>query len=131
MKICSFDGCDRQVAAFGLCHDHWRQQHRGKALKPINKKYKTADEKLAKRVRQENDCLVWTGAQVAGGYPMLKDNGVPILVHRYSYRRWKGPIPKGFVIHHRCRNPLCVNHEHLEAMSIADHVSLHKSKPTP
>jgi hypothetical protein len=36
--------------------------------------------------------------------------------HRVAYSRAKGPIPAGFHIDHLCRNRLCVNPDHLEAV---------------
>ena len=45
-----------------------------------------------------------------------------VLVHRWIYEKLKGPIPKGFVIDHLCRNGLCFNIEHLEAVSNKENI---------
>lgn len=34
-RICSVDGCDRQMRAYGLCQQHRRQQLRGEGFAPI------------------------------------------------------------------------------------------------
>lgn len=62
-------------------------------------------------------CWVWQGAKTHTKiliYGAFKRN---ILAHRYSYEFYKGPIPEGLELDHLCRNTLCVNPEHLEAVT--------------
>lgn len=42
--------------------------------------------------------------------------------HRYAYELFKGPIPKGMVVMHKCDDPLCVNPKHLKVGSQADNL---------
>ena len=51
------------------------------------------------------------------GYSWFNKNGETIYGHRASYESAKGKIPKGYHIDHLCRNPSCINPEHLEAVS--------------
>jgi hypothetical protein len=37
--------------------------------------------------------------------------------HRWMYEQKIGPIPKGLVIDHLCRNTRCVNPDHLEPVT--------------
>jgi hypothetical protein len=37
--------------------------------------------------------------------------------HRVSYEEFKGPIPGGYEIDHKCFNTLCIEHTHLEAVT--------------
>lgn len=69
-------------------------------------------------------CWLWEGTCSKGGYGRISSEtpsktgayvGRP--AHRVSYELHKGPIPHGAVIDHLCRNPSCVNPDHLEAVS--------------
>lgn len=62
-------------------------------------------------------CWEWTGASDRSGYGAFKYLGKKINSHRFSYRHYKGEIPKGLDIDHLCRVRKCVNPEHLEAVT--------------
>jgi HNH endonuclease len=40
-----------------------------------------------------------------------------LMAHRVAYELAKGPVPDGLVIDHTCRNRICVNPSHLEAVT--------------
>ncbi len=68
------------------------------------------------RVIKTNNCWLWTGTRW-NGYGKFRLNGKSVFVHRISHELFKGDIPDGLVIDHLCRNTLCVNPEHLEAVT--------------
>lgn len=58
------------------------------------------------------------------GYASIRRNHVQTKIHRHIYEQCFGEIPEGYQVHHKCNNTLCINPEHLEALSVADHNSI-------
>ena len=54
---------------------------------------------------------------------------VVVPVHKLVYETFVGQIPKGYVIHHKNRNPKDNRVENLELMDGTSHKRLHYSKP--
>ena len=65
----------------------------------------------------ETECWIWEGPVNAKGYGRMGQK----YAHRMIYEAAHGPIPEGYVVHHLCETPPCVNPEHLEAMSRREH----------
>ncbi len=69
---------------------------------------------LSKIKINENGCWEWQGAVLkSGGYGILTHKQKSIRVHRYVYEQFKGKIPDGLLLCHRCDNPPCCNPDHL------------------
>lgn len=82
----------------------------------------TVKERILRQitVHPVTDCWIWTGQmlKVKGGpYGRMWANGRGENAHRAAYMEWVGPIPKGYYVDHLCRKSLCVNPEHLEAVT--------------
>ncbi len=71
---------------------------------------------------RENGCWVWIGQVGNWGYGKFFAKGKHETAHRMSYKLFRGKIPNGKQIDHLCRNKLCVNPSHLEAVSIRENV---------
>ncbi len=71
----------------------------------------------AKVDRQSDDeCWAWTATTNGRGYGLFRFGGRTTRAHRFSYELARGPIPTGLELDHLCRNTLCVNPAHLEAV---------------
>jgi hypothetical protein len=66
--------------------------------------------------QQQQGCWVWKGAVLANGYGKVTVDYKTKLVHRFLYEAMVGPIPFRYQIDHLCKNRLCVNPAHLEAV---------------
>ncbi len=75
-----------------------------------------------RHVVSDNGCWNWIGAKSERGYGRLGVDGKTLFAHRFYYEKYKGAIPHGLVIDHRCRNPSCVNPEHLDVVTQAENI---------
>ena len=76
---------------------------------------------FSKTVKSESGCLEWTAAKKDGYGVFNYDGRHTMLAHRWAYILANGgKLTAKDVIMHRCDNPSCVNHEHLQKGTHAD-----------
>lgn len=68
-------------------------------------------------------CWLWMGAVNDWGYGILKVNKLHRRAHRLSYGEFRGEIPAGKVVCHRCDMPPCINPDHLWLGDAKDNVA--------
>ncbi len=74
--------------------------------------------RLESRIKiSKNGCWNYTRYKSVKGYGKLSAWGKMHLAHRVSYIVFRGEIPKGLFLDHLCRNPSCINPNHLEIVT--------------
>ena len=100
----------------GLCYSCYRRERRDGTLE------KTFSDDIKERffskvAVRSSGCWEWQGCRNPDGYGKFGESGTVVLAHRFSHEIHVGPIHVGKVIDHLCRNPACVNPEHLEVVT--------------
>jgi hypothetical protein len=74
-------------------------------------------ERFWSKVDKSGECWTWLGARNDVGYGRHSFRGRRVMAHRVAYMLTAGDIADGLQLDHLCRNRLCVNPGHLEAVS--------------
>ena len=122
-KSCSVAGCNFSYLARGYCTSHWHQLWRRTAsddqLRYQYQSLQAAFDAWPKHVN-ENGCHVWLGntsGPDGDRYGSMTYRNRRIKSHRAAYELAHGPIPPRHDIDHMCFEKLCVNPDHLRAVT--------------
>lgn len=117
---CLVNGCDQPWTRKGMCRKHYdRFRKHGTTDLPAGP---SVTERFWSKVVPDGDCLRWTGGSRSMGYGVfsIATGTWPVKLvaaHRWAWEQANGPIPDGLVLDHLCRNPWCVNPDHLEPVT--------------
>lgn len=84
-----------------------------------HQKRRTTPQYIEEDCGYETPCWVWQWAKDPNGYGRINTGttGDSELAHRYIYKSFRGEIPASLPLDHLCRNPSCVNPDHLEPVT--------------
>ena len=69
------------------------------------------------------DCWQWTASTTGGGYgQFFPGDGRRWRAHRWLWTQLVGPLPEGLEADHMCRNPRCVNPDHIRIVTKAENL---------
>lgn len=75
-----------------------------------------------------NGCLEWQICLGQYGYGQIWHDGAMRAAHRVAYETFQGPIAEGKHLHHECKNPRCINPDHMRPVTPAEHRALHPKR---
>ncbi len=91
---------------------------------PLSGNEKLIESRFWAQVTPTGFCWEWDGRKQKktghGRYQVSREKSV--AAHRHSYETLVGPIPDGLTLDHLCRNPPCVNPDHLDPVTNAVNV---------
>lgn len=133
-RTCSVPGCNRVHYGKGYCLPHYKRVTRNGSPGdvPINP---TKEQLFWRHVDRPTPggCWLWTGGKHSGGYGCFSVGTGPekrmVGAHRFAYELLVGPIPEGLQLDHLCRQPGCVNPDHLEPVTQAENLRRGRSGP--
>ena len=121
-RTCSAEDCGRLARSRGWCGTHYERWRRNGDLELRNSL--PLWDRLWAKVDASGDCWEWTAAKNHLGYGQIGESGTRrlLMAHRAVWELLVGPIPRGYDIDHLCRNPGCVNPDHLEPVTHAENM---------
>lgn len=79
----------------------------------------------------DKGCWLLPGSSMnASGHKRVQYQGVQQGAHVFVYETLVGPVPVGHDLNHTCEEPPCINPEHMEPITRAEHMRLHRLSKT-
>ena len=119
-SVCALATCERPRRQREWCVMHYHRWYKhGDPETTKSPGYAPTDVfvRMRDRVEFTDGCWLWSGGDNGRGYGRVYGAGRSHYPHRLAYEFTNGPIPANMVVDHLCRNPRCVNPDHLEVVT--------------
>lgn len=70
-------------------------------------------EGFTRNILITGDCWIWSAGHSSDGYGKVRWQNRVMRAHRAAWEIFRGAVPDGLFVLHRCDNPPCVNPNHL------------------
>jgi hypothetical protein len=108
---CAIEDCAKPRKYRELCDTHYHRRWKtGTTDLPARP---TPEDRFWRKVDAAGVCWEWTAGVDRHGYGRFSGTAA----YRWAYRHLVGPIEPGLELDHLCRNPACVNPDHLEPVT--------------
>ena len=74
------------------------------------------------KIPKNSNCWIWMGSKDHDGYGFFGFQYRTWKAHRFSYMLYNDELDSDLQLDHLCRNPSCVNPEHLEQVTLRENV---------
>lgn len=122
VDTCPIGDCSRPIKTRGWCGTHYERWRRNGDFKLRNSR--PLWDRFWEKVDASGDCWEWTAATNQLGYGQIgaPRNRARLMAHRVAWELLVGPIPEGLELDHLCKNPGCVNPDHLDPVTHAENM---------
>ena len=124
LPSCKVADCRKPAKNAGYCWSHYSRLSRygsplaGGPFRPFRgPTFQEARFWSKVERRGPAECWAWRASHSSKGYGQFYVDSKPVGAHRVAYELMRGPIPDGLELDHLCRNPGCVNPDHLEPVT--------------
>jgi hypothetical protein len=129
--VCAIAGCETPRSGREWCNKHytrWLRHGDPETVKTPRTNPESTVVRWSRHVKRGRawECWEWTGTKTPLGYGFMSLNtgeqerfgvGRTAGAYRVAYWLFEGPVPEGLELDHLCRNPSCVNVNHLEPVT--------------
>lgn len=114
-------------------HKHFMEQEQYRERLGLEPYSVIADRDILPRVvrqivswsKMDTECTVFLGPTNHDGYGIVHPEWMGVGVHKVVWYVERGPVPSGHELHHDCEVRRCVNVDHLQPLTRAEHEAAH------